>query len=290
MKKILITGGSGYLGRSLAEYLGQWPEEYAVECISVRGEDWKERSFGGFDAVYHTAAIVHQPQSKNDPAQAEAYDRVNARLPVEIAAKAKAEGVGQFVFLSTMAVYGLDAPVGKTVVIGADTPLEPRDLYGQSKAKAEEGLKALADDHFRVAVLRPPMIYGKGCKGNYGTLVKFATKLPAFPLISNQRSMLYVENLCQLVKILIDRGEGGVFCPQNREYVNTCRMMEQIALAHGKKWMLVPGLGWSMQILRHLTGKVDKAFGSLCYDPAVSGFELGYAVVDFEESVKRTEA
>ena len=142
MKRVLIIGSHSYLGTALASYLSQWPEEYHAESLSVRDETWKNVSFQGFDAVYHTAALVHQEQAKSDPAQKEAYLQINARLPVEVAKKAKEAGVPQFIFLSTMAVYGLTAPFGKTVTVTKDTPLAPKDLYGLSKAQAEEALEA----------------------------------------------------------------------------------------------------------------------------------------------------
>lgn len=290
MKKILITGENSYLGSSLREYLKQWPDDYRVDSISVRTDEWKALSFREYDAVYHTAAIVHMEQSKNDRSQAELYDRVNACLPLEIAAKAKAEGVGQFVFLSTASVYGLTAPFGKTVTICEDTPLCPSDYYGISKAKAEAGLRELAGESFQVAILRPPMIYGKGCKGNYQTLSTFAKKLPVFPYVENQRSMLFVDNLCELVRLIIDNRDAGVFCPQNRETVNTCDMVRQIAEANGKRIVLIPGFGWAMKLLRRVTPKVDKAFGSLCYAPELSGYKQDYWVADLNESILKTEA
>lgn len=289
MKKILITGEGSYLGRSLEKYLSQWPEGYTVDAISVRGDGWKEASFRGYDAIYHVAAIVHMEQSKNDAAQAELYDRVNARLPVEIARKAKAEGVGQFLFVSTAAVYGLTAPLGKTVVIDRNTPVAPKDNYGISKAKAEQGLLELADGQFRVAILRPPMIYGKGCKGNYNALASFAKRLPVFPRVENRRSMLYIENLCELVRLIIDRQDSGIFCPQDRQTVNTCEMVRLIGAANGKTIRLIPGLGWAMKLLRQITSKVDKAFGSLCYAEALSRYEQDYRVADLEEAIRRTE-
>lgn len=289
MKRILITGAGSYLGKSLADYLGQWPEEFQVEAISVRDDSWKNVDFHGFDAIYHTAALVHMAQNKQDPAQAEAYDRVNTRLPLAIAEKAKSQGVGQFVFLSTAAIYGCAAPFGKTVTITADTPAHPVDNYGISKWKAEQYLRALADDSFRVAVLRPPMIYGKGCKGNYCALEAMARKLPFFPAVSNQRSMLYVGNLNELVRLLLQSGEGGIFWPQNREYVNTSQLVSRIAQARGRHLALIPGFGWALSLLRHMTPAVDKAFGSLCYDHALSQYSQDYCLWDFPASVLESE-
>ena len=239
--------------------------------------------------MFHVAGLVHQPDSKNDPARSDLYDQVNHILAVRTAEKAKADGVGQFLFMSSESVYGLTAPIGKTVVITKDTPLHPTDNYGVSKAKAEAGLQALADDAFKVAILRPPMIYGKGCKGNYVPLAKLAKKLPVFPYVANQRSMLYIENLTEFVRLLIDDEAAGIFCPQNNEYTNTSDMVNWIAHANGKGILMVKGFTWALKLLRFCSPAVDKAFGSLCYDHALSAYSRDYCVKTLEQSILETE-
>lgn len=289
MKKILITGANSYIGVSVENYLMQWPECYHVDTVDMIGDGWKSTSFRDYDAVVHVAGLVHQPQSKNDPAQAEHYDRINHLLAVETARKAKAEGVRQFLFLSSASVYGLDAPVGQVVMIDENTPLCPKDNYGISKLKAEEGLKELQDDQFKVAIMRPPMIYGKGCRGNYQTMAKLAQKLPVFPWVENQRSMLYMDNLAEFIRLLIEDVAEGIFCPQNNEYVNTSEMVSLIAHASGKNILMIHGFTWAIKMLRPLTGMADKAFGSLCYDYALSRYHKNYCVKNFQESILETE-
>ena len=285
MKKILITGRGSYLGNSLKAYLEAFGNHYRVDCVSLRSGDWMEQSFRGYDAVYHTAAIVHQPRSKDAPGELARYRAVNCDLAVDAAKKAKAEGVRQFVFLSTMAVYGLTAAFGKTVTITAQTPTAPTDNYGLSKLEAERALLSLEGPDFRVAILRPPMIYGKDCKGNFRSLVSFARRLPFFPKVPNQRSMLYVGSLNRLVQQIIDREDRGIFCPQDPEYVNTSAMVQAIAAAQGKHLVLLPGFSWAFHLLRHLTGAVDKAFGSLVYDKSLSELEEDYRIASFPDSV-----
>lgn len=289
MKRILITGTQGYVGSALAQYLRRWPEEYQVDFLSLREEAWRQTDFGDYDAIVHAAAIVHQPKSKDDPSQAELYDRVNHLLTAELAQKAKNEGVSQFLFLSSESVYGLHAPVGQALTITADTPLNPTDNYGISKLQAEKALTALRDDHFRVAIVRPPMIYGRDCKGNYRTLARLAEKLPVFPNIANQRSMLYIDNLCEFLRLLIQDEADGIFCPQNTEYVSTSRMVREIAKAHGKHICLVGGCAWALNLLSHLTPLAGKAFGSLCYDKSLSDYPQNYNIVGFEQSIAETE-
>lgn len=289
MKHILITGANSYVGISVENHLNRWPERYRVDTVDMIGDGWREQSFRGYDAVFHVAGIVHQEKAKNDPEQAALYERVNTRLAIETAQKARDEGVKQFLFMSSASVYGLTAPVGKTVLITKDTPLLPTDNYGSSKLRAEEGLGQLANDRFRLAILRPPMIYGRGCKGNYQTLAKLAKKLPVFPLVDNQRSMLYIENLAEFVRLLIDDEAEGVFCPQNREYVNTSDLVNRIAHANGRDILLVKGFTWALKLLSPVTDLADKAFGSLCYDFSLSGYPQNYCLKDLSESVMETE-
>ena len=289
MKKILITGANSYIGVSTERYLQQWPEAYQVDTVDMIDGTWRESSFRGYDAVLHVAGLVHQPKSKNDPAQAETYDRINHLLAVETAQKAREEGVKQFLFLSSASVYGLSAPMGKVVMITKDTPLRPSDNYGISKARAEESLARLQNEDFKLAILRPPMIYGKGCKGNYQTMARLARKLPVFPWVENQRSMLYMDNLAECIRLLIDDEAQGVFCPQNKEYVNTSEMVNLIAHANGRGILLVRGFSWALKLLRPVTGIVDKAFGSLCYDFELSRYSRDYCVRDLQESILETE-
>lgn len=289
MKKLLITGANSYVGTSVEKHLKQWPQQYQVDTLDMLDGSWKEASFAGYDAVFHVAGIVHLEQAKNDLAQAELYDRVNARLPAEVAQKARAEGVKQFLFMSSASVYGLSAPVGKVVTITRDTPLKPVDNYGISKKKAEELLLPLSGDGFKIVVLRPPMIYGKGCKGNYNAMAKLAKKLPVFPDVANQRSMLYIENLAEFVRLLLEDEAEGIFCPQNNEYTNTSEMVNLIAHANGKGILLVKGFTWALKLLSHVTGMVDKAFGSLCYDFELSGYPRDYCLKTLEESILETE-
>lgn len=289
MKKLLITGAHSYIGTAVGDYLSRWPDRYEVTKVSVSDGSWRNLSFQGFDAVLHTAAIVHQPGSKQDPSQWPAYEAVNTTLAIQVGEKAKEAGVGQFIFLSSASVYGLDAPLGKPVTITADTPLSPKDHYGRSKLKAEEGLRALAGDGFRIAVLRPPMIYGKGCKGNYQKLAAMAKKLPVFPAVENKRSMLYIGNLTEFIRLILDDQAEGTFCPQDGEYVSTCDMVNLIAHCHGKSILMVKGVTWALKLLRPFTPAVDKAFGSLCYARELSAYPKNYQVVSLADAILETE-
>ena len=290
MKKILITGASSYIGTSFLRYLEEnYPNQYTVDTVDMLDASWRETSFSGYDTVFHVAGIAHSDSGKISPEKEKLYYKVNTDLTVETAQKAKADGAGQFVFMSSAIVYGESAPLGKEKMITAETPVSPANCYGDSKLQAEKGIAALRDHAFRVVILRPPMIYGKGSKGNYPIVSKLARTLPIFPLVENQRSMLYVENLCEFVRIMVENREDGLFFPQNSEYSNTTRLVAMIAACHGKKLLLVKGFTWALRLLARFTALINKAFGNLQYDMALSQYKEPYCKYSLEQSIEKTE-
>lgn len=282
MKKVLITGANSYIGISVEKYITEhYPDECEFTTIDMVDETWREKSFAGYDVVFHVAGIAHQRETKENT---ESYYKINRDLVIEVAQKAKADGVVQFIFLSSMSVYGL-----LTGHITKDTPLKPKTHYGKSKLQAENGIMSLADDSFKVCILRPPMIYGKGCKGNYQTLVKLAKKLKFFPYVKNERSMLYIENLCEFVRLMMANEENGIFFPQNSEYTNTSKMVQMIATANGRKIHLVHGFGWAVRFLGLFTKLVKKASGSLTYDKEMSAYRDDYCKYILAQSIEETK-
>lgn len=289
MKKILITGANSYIGTSFEKYMAQWPEKYQVDTVDMIDGTWREKDFSGYDTVFHVAGIAHSDTGHVSEERKEFYYKINRDLTFETAKKAKADGVKQFIFMSSAIVYGDSAPIGKSKVITKATMPSPANFYGDSKLQAENAILPLQGEGFNVVVLRPPMIYGKGCKGNYTVLSKFATKLPIFPYVKNERSMLYVENLCEFVRLMVENEEHGVFCPQNGEYTNTAELVKMIAEVHKKKVLAVKGFAWALKILSKVTGLVDKAFGSMSYDMRISKYKENYRVCGLMESIERVE-
>lgn len=289
MKKILITGAGSYIGMSVERYLSRWPEKYQVDTLDMLEESWREADFSGYDSVFHVAGIAHSDSGAITPEQERLYYRVNTDLAIETAQKAKAEGAKQFIYMSSAIVYGNSAPLGQRKRITRDTPVNPANAYGNSKVKAEEGLLPMSCDSFRVVILRPPMIYGPGSRGNYPTLAKLAVKLPAFPKVDNERSMLYIGNLAEFVRLMVENREEGIFWPQNREYANTTNLARLIAAAHGKKLLTVGGTAWALKLMSKVTGLVDKAFGSLSYDQSLSQYHEEYRLTDLQDSITETE-
>ncbi len=290
MKKILITGANSYIGVSFENYIkANFSEDYAVDTVDMIDGTWREKDFSEYDAVFHVAGIAHADTGHVSEERKAFYYKINTDLTVETAKKAKSDGVKQFIFMSSAIVYGESAPIGKSKVITKGTVPTPANFYGDSKLQAENGILPLQADNFNVVVLRPPMIYGKGSKGNYPTLSKFAKKLPMFPYVKNERSMLYIENLCEFVRLIVENSEHGIFHPQNGEYSNTADLVRMIAGAQGKKIAIVKGFGWSLKIMSHMTGLVNKAFGSMSYDMSISEYKENYRVCGLKESIERTE-
>lgn len=289
MRKILITGANSYIGTSVESYLKQWPEDYQVDTVDMIDGSWRQKCFSGYDTVFHVAGIAHSDTRCVSEERKAFYYKINTDLTVETAEKAKNEGVGQFVFMSSAIVYGESAPIGKSKIITKDTPVNPTNFYGDSKVQAERGITLLADKKFKVVILRPPMIYGKGSRGNYPMLSKLARKMPFFPLVENRRSMLYIGNLVKFVQLMIDNEESGIFWPQNSQYSNTSEMVRLIAAAHGKDIPLVRGMVWILKSMSHLTGLVNKAFGNLTYEMQMSDYPVNYREKTLEQSINETE-
>ena len=289
MKKILITGAGSFVGTSFEKYIkDNYAERYEVDAIEMRDGSWREKDFSGYDVVYHVAGIAHSDNGKISAEKEKLYRSVNTDLAIEVAKKAKAEGVKQFIFMSSAIIYGDSAPIGKEKVITKDTVPSPANCYSDSKLQAEKGIIPLQDASFKVCILRPPMIYGKGGKGNFPTLEKMADKLPIFPKVENKRSMLYVGNLVEFVRLMIENEEEGIFWPQNAEYSNTSQLVKMIAEAKGKKVILVPGFGWLLKLMSHFTGLVNKAYGNLTYEQSLSIYKDKYQQIDLNRSIKET--
>lgn len=284
MKRILITGQNSYIGSSLEKWLMKEPKNYQVDTINMRDESWKEKDFSTYDVVFHVAGIAHV---STDPKMQDLYYQVNRDLTIETAKKAKTEGVKQFIFMSSIIVYGDGSK--DLQVITRETKPNPSNFYGDSKLQAEEGISTLTDHQFKVVILRPPMIYGKGSKGNYPKLAKLARKTPIFPDLDNQRSMLHIDNLTEFIRLLIVNEESGLFFPQNKEYVKTSEMVKIISEVDGKKIRLVKFFNPIIKPFINRIQVVNKVFGNLVYDQGISEYKFDYCINNFYESILKSE-
>lgn len=287
IKKILVTGKNSFIGNSFADYINNgFCGDFEVVKMSLRDKKVSEIDFSDFDIILHTAGIAHIGKNYENE---NLYYSVNRDLTYDVCRKAKSDGVKHFIFLSSIIVYGESRGI-ENKVITADTIPLPDGAYGRSKLEAENLILPLCDDKFSVSVARPPMIYGKGCKGNYPRLSEFAIKSPIFPYFENRRSMLHIDNLCEFLRLLCESGKSGIFFPQNREYVNTSALVKQIALLHQKNICLTKLFNPAIRLLSRRMRVFGKLFANLVYDKNMSAhFENSYCIRNFEESIRLTE-
>ena len=264
--KILITGKTGYIANHLSGLLKSNKTD-EVKKISVRGDDWLKEDFSEFDTIVHLAGIAHHKRGAFTSGE---YHRVNCDLALSVAKKAKEEGAKHFVFFSTMAVYGLEGKVNEPCVIDEKSPIGPKTAYAKSKLKGEEGLRSLEDSRFKVSILRPPMVYGPDSPGNFTLLRNLAEHFFIFPNIENQRSAIYVKNLCRYIEGIIRLGEGGIYYPQDPDYFNTLSVIRMIRSLKGKKTCTSGILGGIVSLRGGVTESAEKAFGNLTYSRTLS--------------------
>ena len=294
MKKVLITGANSYIGTNFEKYVSEhYSNDLSTYTVDMIDGSWREKDFGSYDIVFHVAGIAHADVGNVTDEVKARYYAVNTDLAIETAEKAKKEGVKQFVFMSSAIIYGDSAPYGTTKRINKDTEPSPANFYGDSKWQADQGVRKLADDSYTVTVLRPPMIYGKGSKGNYPVLSKMAGKLPIFPDVSNERSMLYIENLCEFLCRVMTGGYGGIFWPQNGEYSRTSDVVKKISEVKHHKMLVSKVFNPAVKLASIMPGKIgglaNKAFGNLSYDMSMSEYDFEYRVTDLKTSIERTE-
>ena len=280
MKKILITGQNSYIGGMFIKWVEQWPDDYQVDEISVHGKDWKQKDFSTYDTVFHVAGIVHTKENKDN---IDLFYKVNRDLTFEIAKKAKNDGVKQFIFMSTMNVYGVTSGV-----ITEDTICKPKTSYGKSKLEAEKLIEGLQDNKFNIATIRPPMVYGPNTVGNYVRLSKLAKITPVFPNIKNKRSMIYIDNLSEFIRLIIDEKDLGIFHPQNENYVRTSYMVQLISEIHKETMFQTKLFNPIIRFMSNIN-VVNKVFGDLIYSKSLSQYSKNYNYYNFYESIIETE-
>lgn len=302
MKKVLILGANSYIGNSFREYVKEnYPGEFTVTRVSLRGDDWKETDWSEYDSILNVTGKAHADIGSLTEEEKQEYYTINCDLACEAAKKAAEDGAGQYIYLSSIIVYGDSSNGGGAVHITKDTKPAPSNFYGDSKWQAEQKLQALferlkADErknNTALTIVRPPMIYGKNSKGNFKMLVKLADKVPVFPNVKNERSMLYVENLSEFLCLLVESQKSGVFLPQNASYVTTAQMVAAIAAAKGKKVHLCGWMDPLVVLAKKMPGKIGgmagKAFGSMVIEQELSRKEIdGYQRFGLKESVKRS--
>lgn len=270
--KILIIGANGYIGENFANYA---QDEFQINTVNSHKE-WKWTDFSGYTSILFAAGIAHRKETEENK---HLYYEVNHYLALDVAKKAKAANVPQFIYLSTMSVFG-DA---NTEIAITDTP-SPINNYGRSKFEAEESLADLASDDFNIAIIRPPMVYGKNCPGKFQELVKLSKYMPIVPDTKNLRSMIFIDNLSEFLCTIIRENAHGTFHPQNSMHINTACLIELIRQEAGKKTFKSQLLGVLAKTLFPICPPLKNAFGSIYYTRK----EEAYQKISLESSVKRS--
>ena len=292
MNIILITGANSFVGTNIEKWLMRSPDDFQVDTVDTMNEAWKQDDLSKYDAVFHVAGIAHVDPK---PEMAPLYYKVNRDLAIEIAKWAKEHGVKQFIYMSSRIVYRASKSM-KGNVTTIETEPDPNDFYGDSKLQAEKGLvnvngnlnlnDNLNGNRMKVVILRPPMIYGPGNKGNLPRLAWLATKTPVFPAWHNKRSMLHVYNLAEFVKQIILREMEGTFFPQNAEYADTVEIVRQFAKEHGHKIWISRLFNPFVWLGSFFLSAIPKMFADSYYVQEMSQYDFDYQVISFEESLK----
>ena len=255
MKNILLTGSNGFIGRY---FISQYGQLHKISTFSFLNDDFGSLHVNNIDVVLHLSALVHQPEASQ-----EEFEQVNVQNTINLALKAKANGAKYFVFMSTIAVYGEEH-----CVLSENLRCKPVGLYGMSKLKAELALQTLQDDQFTVSIIRAPMVYGYKAPGNIKSLMRLIKKIPILPFanIENQRSFVYVGNLCAIIESLIEAKKGGVFLACDDTPLSTTQLIELIAQSMEKKIYLIQ-LPFFSKLLKWLKPSIyQRLYESLAVD------------------------
>ena len=307
--KVLLTGATGFIGCQLANRLRSIPEVElfsTIRChtsvtpdicghslyINDLNTDWSS-ALEDQHIVIHTAARAHIIKNKVPDPLAE-FRKVNVDGTLNLARQAAHAGVRRFVFISSIKVNGEQTQPG--VPFSADDTPAPQDPYGISKYEAERKLQQLAQETgMEVVIIRPPLVYGPGVKGNFATLVRMVERGVPLPLgaVHNRRSLVAVDNLVDLIITCIDHPAAAnqIFLAGDGEDVSTTELLRAVATAMGKPARLIPVPAGALMFGAILLGKkavAQRLLGSLQVDISKAREVLGWEpVVSVEEGLRR---
>lgn len=276
---VLIFGAGSYIGEHYREALEERCHKVTmIDAIKIKPSDI---DFNGIDTVINVAGIAH---IKITPDMESLFYKVNTDLAIELCKEAKAHGVKQYIYMSSMNVYG---DISERIY--SRNQENPKNFYGRSKWLADKGIHELESEHFKVASVRPPVVYGKGCKGNFVLLVKLSKLFFVFPYFKNTKSMIYIDNLSNFICELVENEDGGYFHPQNENHTNIAEIIKEVRASMGKKTIIIPGFGWAIRLVMKMSHKAERAFADDYYDLEFSKYKKNsYCKVNFKESIKRS--
>lgn len=279
MKNVLIYGKNSYIGEHFYRALKSSGNN--VTIIDSLQISPKDIDFTSIEVVINVVGIAH---IKITDDMEPLFYKINTDLAVELCAEAKKSGVSHYIYMSSMNVYG-----DTTDTISSREQEDPKNFYGKSKMLADLRIHEMADESFNVASVRPPVVYGKGCKGNFVLLQKVASMTPIFPAFQNVKSMIFIDHLDNFVCQLVANGDGGFFHPQNAQTTSTADTIVAIRKSMGKKTILIPGLGWLVRIMMKCVGKAERAFADDNYAIAFSRYrDNSYCNLDFQTTIDKT--
>ena len=223
--------------------------------------------------VFHVAAIVHQDKAIPE----ETYFKVNSDLAYKVAKKAKQDGVKQFVFMSTVKVYGENSTEKNPW--SENSECKPSDPYGKSKLNAEKRLMKLNDETFTVSIIRTPVVYGSGVKGNILRIAKFVRKWKCIPFkgINNKRAMVYIGNLIALINKVIEKQQPGIFLAGDDKIISTSEFVKNLVAGSGKKKYFITFPILFQKIIKLLKPNLyNRLFNSMVIDNSRTFKELNF--------------
>jgi len=290
VSSIAITGASGFIGRHLCATLSS----LGNSVISLGRQDIVSpdlaRKLEGVQAVVHLAARAH---ILRESIPAEELRGINVGLVQMTARAARSAGVGRFVFLSSAGVLGLRSPPGG---FHDHSSPSPYDLYTSSKLEAEEWLNAELDGNTELAILRPPLVYGPGARGNFMRLLRFALKGVPLPIgkLREPRSMIGVRNMVDLVRVLITdpRLKCTTMLAADREMISVCELYRTVSrLAAHDPWLAsVPSsiLEWSLRLIGRKSD-VARLLDPFVLNPTIAESQFGWSPPhSLEEELQHT--
>lgn len=279
MKKILIYGKGSYIGEHYRE--GLEARGHQVTMIDSLVQKPGEFSLDGYEVVINVVGIAH---IKITPDMESLFYKINTDYAVDLCRMAKEAGVKQYIYMSSMNVYG-----DTSECIKSRDQENPKNFYGKSKLLADQRIHEMESNTFKVVSIRPPVVYGKGCKGNFTLLEKVASVAFLFPKYKNIRSMIFIDHLVNFLCLMVDNEENGYFHPQNSSYITTTDAVVAIRKAKGKKTLLIPGMGWLIRLMMRFVSKAERAFADDYYDLAFSRYkDNSYCPMDFEITIQRS--
>ncbi len=310
--KILVTGATGFVGRALLSQLSSsrfdvtaaTRDEVSVgPCIQSTlvgnigpNTDWSI-ALKGVSIVIHLAARVHQMRDRH-PDSLAAYRAVNAEGTKQLALQAAMTGARQFIFLSSVKVYGESSEAGRPFHL--DSELRPVDDYGRSKMEAEAVLREIERTHgMKVTIIRSPLVYGPGVAANFGEMIRWVSSgwpLPLGALPKNARSFVALDNLVNLITTCIDnpKAAGQTFLVSDGQDLSTVDLIRRLASAMGRSPSLFSVPLWALKWIARLVGRThafDRLTTSLQVDISHTVGQLDWTpVVSQDQALSKTVA